>query len=881
MRGSIATIHLAAIGAQLALSVDGVDELNRLFFLDVHVSVPGVLSNEDLAALLAGPAKVVFTEEEQQLGVYAGLISEASSVVDVESSRSNLYVRLVPRAWALTQRRASEIWVNRTVPEVIADKLDRIGLVRDVDFVFSLAHTYPTREFIAQYEETDHSFVSRLCEQHGIVMFHEHRDDVDVLCFADTNGAFHDIHRTPLPVRWRRDHPAAFDIKTTLRRVVTSTEAHDYNYRSPLVSLRDAKPVPLPAGLGEWVEYGGHPKTVDDTSRAARLLAEAHGCSHHVVTGTATESSMRAGGTFRLTDAGGGEQELVATRVVLRFRAPSSAGADAPAPWENTFDAIPREVPFRPARVTPWPRIPGLVNAIVDGAIRGEYAELDSAGRYHVRMLHDRSGRTDLTATHPVRMMQPHAGASYGMHFPLRPGAEVLVGFVNGDPDRPVIVGTAPNPLTASPVDRANQTQNVLRTGSNNEVVMEDLRGNERVRVHSPKHDTTLQLGSVEEPEEGALLATQANASIAARDSINAATRQSTLLADGAAGVLGRYASTAVGSIAVTEATARGAETPTSFRLEDIALDLSVLAVRPEDREEALRDAEEQRAANKEKREDEAADDGDELGLWSGLAAAVTELARTSLMKLARATAKTTDEAADDAKGRSQGEPLGQPLEPAALTGADHTAALIGRDTSFVFGDRAAAVSSFGSASVVGTRSAFVKSPGKVEVAAGERVDVTTAGTLDVAAGLARIVAGYYPNAEAPPLDPAVSLGIMSRKDLRIHSVEDCILICAKKHLVGSAHDGDVRLTAAKTVLLRGGAITGTAGPIKFKASETFIVEAADDILLGSDADILIEASGDVVIKGASVTIEAASITLKGNTTVEGDLTVTGNLIAG
>src|SRR4029079_9294314 len=108
---------------------------------------------------------------------------------------------------------------------------------------------------------------------------------------------------------------------------------------------------------------------------------------------------------------------------------------------------------------------------------------------------------------------QPHAGANYGMHFPLRPGTEVLVGFVNGDPDRPVIVGSAPNPVTVSPVERRNQTQNVLRTGSNNEMVIEDEHSKKRIRIHTPHKTTTVQLGSVEYPEEGSLTTTEASIS--------------------------------------------------------------------------------------------------------------------------------------------------------------------------------------------------------------------------------------------------------------------------------------------------------------------------------------------------------------------------------
>ena len=245
-------------------------------------------------------------------------------------------------------------------------------------------------------------------------------------------------------------------------------------------------------------DFGSHTKTPDETRALARLRSQELFAGNHIVEGATTTVSVRAGGTFTLVGAGP-DQELLLTRVTYHFR---SDGAGDDSAWENRFTAIPVTTRFVPPRKTPWPHISGLLNAVVDGSIKGDYAELDDHGRYHLRMSYDRSGRTDKGATHPVRMMQPHSGSHYGMHFPLRPGTEVLVGFVNGDPDRPIIVGTAPNPLTASPVDFHNQTQNVLRSGSNNEIVMEDERGIERVRIHSPHEATTCLLYTSPSPRD-------------------------------------------------------------------------------------------------------------------------------------------------------------------------------------------------------------------------------------------------------------------------------------------------------------------------------------------------------------------------------------------
>lgn len=196
---------------------------------------------------------------------------------------------------------------------------------------------------------------------------------------------------------------------------------------------------------------------------------------------------------------------------------------------------------------------------------------------------------------------------------------------------------------------------------------------------------------------------------------------------------------------------------------------------------------------------------------------------------------------------------------------------MVSRDNALVFADRVAALSSFHTASVVGDEFAQLKSPGTVEVAAGRAAKWSTAGELDVAAKLVRIAAGYYPEAEAPPLDEGTSLGVMSRHDLRILSVEDCILICAKKNLVASAHEGEMRLTAKQAILIRGGSVAISGSPIT--------MDSGSDIKARAAAKITIKAGGDVEIEGANVTIKGGKITLDGDVTVTKTLTVDGQTI--
>jgi type VI secretion system secreted protein VgrG len=157
--------------------------------------------------------------------------------------------------------------------------------------------------------------------------------------------------------------------------------------------------------------------------------------------------------------------------------------------------AIPASVQFRSKRRAPKPRIHGTETALVDGPAESEYAQVDAAGRYTIKFAFDESALKSGKASTAVRMMQPHGGNPEGFHLPLRKGTEVMVAFVAGDPDRPLIVGAAPNALTPSPVTSSNSTRNIFHTGSDNHLEIEDEEGKQWFDLKTPPKDTYLHLG--------------------------------------------------------------------------------------------------------------------------------------------------------------------------------------------------------------------------------------------------------------------------------------------------------------------------------------------------------------------------------------------------
>ena len=160
----------------------------------------------------------------------------------------------------------------------------------------------------------------------------------------------------------------------------------------------------------------------------------------------------------------------------------------------NEAILIKRDTPYRP--VVDRSRIPlvlGTLTATIE-TTGGEYAYLDDQGRYRIKPMFDVGSAKEGEASHPVRMMQPSAGANYGMHFPLHAGTEVVIACMNGDPDRPVILGAMANPASMSPVTSANASQHTVRTFGGNELTMDDLSDSEKINLHTKDQKNILSL---------------------------------------------------------------------------------------------------------------------------------------------------------------------------------------------------------------------------------------------------------------------------------------------------------------------------------------------------------------------------------------------------
>jgi len=496
----------------------GHEAISRLYDYEVHVTTDAAL---DARALVSTGAKLLFLVDGQPVRQVNGIVTESE---ELYGAKDNHYVfRIGPRLSRSSLVETLDVFMDATVPDIVVALLERVGLTSK-DYAFRLEGRYPKREFVVQYKETDLAFLSRLLEHLGISYFFEHIDGRDVVVFVDDARGFR-----PTPgLREARLSPmaaerAVFSLAARTRATPARYVMRDYNYRNPKVDLTAQADIADAHG-GGIVEYGAHFKTPDEGKALARIRAEEQLAARRTLAGKSRLHELTAGGLVKLLEHPRGEIELLVVSVDFEFRA---HGIDASRVFESSFTAVETGPTYRPARATPKPRIPGVVTGFVEAeSADSKYAKVDDHGRYTVRFVFDTTGPDgkQAVASRPIRMAQPHAGPGYGMHFPLRGGIEVLVTFLDGDPDRPIISATVPNALTPSPVASGNKERNVVRTGSGNEINMDDTHGSERIKLSSPHHAATIQLGAPNAPEVGVAISTMSNVSSVSGSTANTMT---------------------------------------------------------------------------------------------------------------------------------------------------------------------------------------------------------------------------------------------------------------------------------------------------------------------------------------------------------------------
>jgi type VI secretion system secreted protein VgrG len=395
----------------------------------------------------------------------------------------------------------NRIFLNRTVPQILDEVLRSAGFAKD-DFTIDLAETYPEREFVVQYGETDYDFLYRLLARAGIFFTFESDEDKTRPRFCDQS-----TKRPSLPgIRELRYQPQSgtartvetiYTLNSRTRLLPGRVKVTDYNYRTPDVTLESQASSAMGAAIGEQAVYGDHFKTLEEGRQIATIRQQALDAQRLFYVGETDCRGILPGYLLKIVnhpaDDLNGDYLVVDVRHSADQGAALAFGRENKAPtYSNTVRLIKAETPYRP----PLPDKPAFVASFTARieSTGGEYAYLDDQGRYHVRLDFDRGEAPQGEASHPVRLIQPYGGDNYGIHFPLRAGTEVAVTFVNGDPDRPVLNGSLSNPQTPNVVTSENPTQNIIRTASGNELLMEDRKGQEKIEIFTAERKNILTL---------------------------------------------------------------------------------------------------------------------------------------------------------------------------------------------------------------------------------------------------------------------------------------------------------------------------------------------------------------------------------------------------
>lgn len=450
--------------------VTGRESIGELFTFTIEVAAD---LHVDLAdtAVPGQRATLVFQREGRDVRRVHGAIVRVALRFEQEGERCVYRIELAPRAQQLALVEAQEVYLDRSVPDILRDKLELHGFTDD-DFELRLGKSYPQRDFVVQYGETDLAFISRLAEDAGISLFVEQGETVDRLVFTDwVNGFGERSSSLPLAYVGQAEEEGVYDLEIETGLIPGSFYVRDYNYRNPLLE---------PLGVhhlegetaGGVVDYGAHVRTPEEATALATIRAEERHCRKVVHRAVATSLELSAGLRIHIAHcpALDGSRPLLIERVEHDL----AAAVDGPSEEPNfvyraRITAVAGDAPYRPVRRAPRPKMPAVVTGIVQpdpAGVVGGHAILSDDGRYWVQLHFDTYKEPLQKASAPIRMAQPFAGYGNGMHFPLVPGTEVLIAFANGDPDRPVILAAVPNRVSPSPVTAADSNQNRIRTNA-------------------------------------------------------------------------------------------------------------------------------------------------------------------------------------------------------------------------------------------------------------------------------------------------------------------------------------------------------------------------------------------------------------------------------
>jgi type VI secretion system secreted protein VgrG len=509
-------------GGFLVLGMTGFEHLGQMFEYTVDLAgsldLLGSPNEVDLHKLVGTRATLkMVTDEKGEDRFWDGFVVRAKRG-EMRGRYPTFQLTLRPWLWFATQRKNSKVFQDLSVKAIITEVL--ADYKEATSWKLDSAGDYEPLDYCIQHKETDFDFISRLMEEVGIYYFFEHEKGKHTLVFADKTG-MHKPLKVNSTITWRN----AMQSSPTITRWHAQEEARaiktvltEYDYLDPATPIKGEKEfdekIDEPVGEMEWYEHqalvvqnGVKPEKTDASSalekRAEVRMEELTGL-FSVCTGLTNVQDFTVGGTFKLDGSSEDDGEYLIVSAVYRAEFNDHASNPDLRPdrrregfrCEFMCQSVDDAPTYRSPRITPKPVIAGLETAVVVGT-QGNEIETDIHGRIKVQFPWDRLGKKNKDSSCWLRVAQPWAGKQFGMFGLPRIGHEVIVQFLNGDPDRPIVTGSVYNKdnmppwkLPARAAVSGVKTQSSTGGGVDtaNELRFDDTRGSEYIWFQAEKN---------------------------------------------------------------------------------------------------------------------------------------------------------------------------------------------------------------------------------------------------------------------------------------------------------------------------------------------------------------------------------------------------------
>lgn len=496
------------------LELNGYEEISSPYWFKVLFAS----ENPDLTAqdYLQQAAMIkIFSSSGEQSMQYSGVISSFSLIKRVNNFV--LYeIELRPKLWKLSLNRITDVYCEeKSIPEIVAQKLQASGLTQ-LNFEQRLkdASVYRKRSFVCQFYETDLDFLSRYMEGEGIYYYFDQSEDYnDKIVMVDykqgqpaTKKELYYFDAEDMPTDMQDNRVTNLSLHKHV--IPKKTVVQDFNYRKANLenSFKADEPVDS-KGEGTYMYWGYNLRDLDEAQRLAKVRSEEFLCQQAVINASSTAIDVRSGYSIDLKQhfQKAINKSYLVTSVKHHARQsyawfePGKSAADAAQQgtfYTCEFEAVDDALQYRPARKTKWPFVSGTLSGIIDDEGSGKYAQLNDYGQYKVQLLFDLSEQNTNRGSSWIRMITPYAGQGHGMAFPLLKGTEVIIGFMGGDPDQPIILGAVPNSENRSVLNAAKSTLGGFMTESGNQLITNDRLGQEGMQIWSPGGDSHILIGN-------------------------------------------------------------------------------------------------------------------------------------------------------------------------------------------------------------------------------------------------------------------------------------------------------------------------------------------------------------------------------------------------